>query len=105
VTFGPIEATAGEAIAEFALSRPVPNPTSGTARVDYAIPRDSRVTLSLYDMQGRRVATLADGLVSAGRHQAVWSGTTGGRSASAGIYFLRLQAPGVNISRRLVVTR
>jgi len=104
LTFGPIQATAGEVISDFALSRPAPNPTSGATRVDFAIPRESQVTLALYDMQGRRVATLADGLVPAGRHQAVWSGTVGGRSAAAGIYFLRLQGPGVTFSRRLVVT-
>ena len=105
LTFGPIEATAGEVIVDFALSRPVPNPSSGAARVDFAIPRDSRVTLGLYDMQGRRLATLVEGLLPAGRHQAMWNGTAGGRLAPAGIYFVRMQAPGVNLTRRLVVTR
>jgi hypothetical protein len=106
LTFGPIEATAGEVIVDFALSRPLPNPTSGgTTRVDFAIPRDSRVSLSLYDMQGRRAATLVDALLPAGRHQATWNGTAGGRLAPAGIYFVRMQAPGVNLTRRLVVTR
>jgi len=105
LTFGPIEATAGEVIVDFALGRPVPNPSSGAARVDFAVPRDSRVTLALYDMQGRRLATLVEGLLPAGRHQAMWNGTAGGRSAPAGIYFVRMQAPGVNLTRRLVVTR
>jgi minor extracellular serine protease Vpr len=106
LTFGPIEATAGEVIVDFALGRPLPNPTSGVAtRVDFAVPRDSRVNLSLYDMQGRRVATLVEGVVPAGRHQATWNGTSGGRTAPAGIYFVRMQAPGVNLTRRLVVTR
>jgi hypothetical protein len=105
VTFGPIEATAGEVIVDFALGRPLPNPTSGETRVDLAVPRDSRVSLGLYDMQGRRVATLMEGLLPAGRHQAMWNGTAGGRSAPAGIYFVRMQAPGVSLTRRLVVTR
>ena len=106
LTFGPIEATAGEVIVDFALGRPLPNPTSGSAiRVDFAVPRDSRVDLSLYDMQGRRMATLVEGVVPAGRHQTMWNGTSGGRTAPAGIYFVRMQAPGVNLIRRLVVTR
>ena len=105
LTFGPVEATAGEVIREFALSWPLPNPTSGATRLDFAVPHDSRVSLCLYDMQGRRVATLVEGALPAGRHQAVWNGTTGGRSAPTGIYFLRLQAEGVDLSRRLVVTR
>jgi hypothetical protein len=105
VTFGPILATAGEVIRGFALSSPLPNPTSGPARLDFAVPHDSRVSLILYDMQGRRVTTLVDGVLPAGRHQAVWNGTTGGRSAPAGIYFLRLRAEGVDLRRRLIVTR
>jgi hypothetical protein len=104
-TFGPIEAMAGEAIREFALSRPVPNPTPSGMRVDYAVPRAARLDLSLFDMQGRHVATLVDGLVPAGRNQAVWDGSVGGRQAPAGVYFLRLKSPGVNLTRRLVVTR
>ena len=105
LTFGPIQATAGEVILDFALSRPLPNPTSGATRVDFAVPRDSRVNLGLYDMQGRRVATLVEGVPPAGRHQAIWNGTVGGRSAPAGMYFVRMQGPGVNLTRRLVVTR
>jgi hypothetical protein len=106
LTFGPIEATAGEVIVDFALSQPLPNPTSGgTMRVGFAVPRDSRVSLCLYDMQGRRVATLVDAMLPAGRHQAMWNGTAGGQLAPAGIYFVRMKAPGVNLTRRLVVTR
>jgi hypothetical protein len=106
VTFGPIEATAGEVIVDFALSRPLPNPMSGgSTRVDFAVPRVARVDLSLYDMQGRRVATLVEGLLPAGRHQAMWNGIAGERSAPAGVYFVRLQASGVNLSRKVVVTR
>jgi hypothetical protein len=105
LTFGPIEATAGEVIHDFTLSWPLPNPTSGATRLDFAVPHDSRVSLGLYDMQGRRVATLVEGSLRAGRHQAVWNGKTGDHSAPTGIYFLRLKAEGVDISRRLVVTR
>jgi hypothetical protein len=104
VAFGPVQATAGETIRDFALSSPLPNPTSGVARLDFAVPRASRVSLCLYDMQGRRVATLAEGSFPAGRHQAVWGGTAGGRPVPAGVYFVRLRGVGVDLSRRLVVT-
>jgi len=105
MTFGPIQATAGEAILEFALRQPLPNPTSSTSRVDFALPRESRVDLAVYDMQGRRVVTLVDGVLPMGRHQALWTGTAAGRAVSAGVYFVRLNAPGVNLTRRLVIAR
>jgi hypothetical protein len=63
------------------------------------------VDLSVFDMQGRRVATLVEGLVHAGRNQAIWNGTAGSRPAAAGVYFVRLRAPGVNLTRRLVIAR
>ena len=105
LTFGPVQATAGERILAFALGQPVPNPASSRVRVDFAVPHEGAVALAIYDMQGRRVATLAKGTVSAGRHQALWNGVVGGRSAPAGVNFLRLRAPGTVLSRRLVVTR
>lgn len=105
LTFGPIQATAGERITAFALGQPVPNPASGRVRVDFAVPHEGAVEVAVYDMQGRRVAVLAEGTVSAGRHQALWNGVADGRAAPAGIYFLRLRAPGTALSHRLVVTR
>jgi minor extracellular serine protease Vpr len=105
MTFGPIEATAGEVILSFGLGQPVPNPTSGSMRVDFAVPHEATVDLVLYDMQGRRVATLVDGAVAAGRHLAQWNGLVGDHAAPAGIYFLRLRVPGTVLSRRLVITR
>jgi hypothetical protein len=105
VTFGPIEATAGGDVLDLALGRPQPNPTSGAMRLDFAVPRASRVSLGLYDMQGRLVATLVEGMLPAGRHQAVWNGTSGGRTVPAGVYFARLRADGADLARRVVVTR
>ncbi len=105
MTFGPIQATAGEVVLAFGLGRPVPNPAGGRVRVEFAVPHAAMVDLGVFDMQGRRVATLVDGSVGSGRHQATWDAAAGGRAAPAGIYFLRLRAEGTTLSRRLVVTR
>jgi len=62
-----------------------PNPAR-TARVTFALPRQSDVDLSVYDLAGRKVATLARGTLSAGEYSRQWSG-----GAGAGVYFVRLR--------------
>ena len=103
--FGPIEATAGEAIRSFALGQAQHNPSGGPTHVGFAVPRAAHVTIGVYDMQGHRVAVLADGMLPMGRHEAMWDGQVGGRLAPIGVYFVRLRAPGVNLSHRLVLAR
>jgi len=103
-TFGSIQVTAGDPILEFALGRPLPNPTASAMRIDYALPRSAKIDIGVYDMQGRKVAQLVEGTMAAGRNQASWNGRIGGQSAPAGIYFVRMIAPGTRLSQRLVVT-
>jgi subtilisin family serine protease len=103
-TFGPLTATGGEAITEFALKGIAPNPTEGPALIEYAVPRATDVSVSLFDLQGREVAVLASGPHPVGRFQVTWSGEVNGGPARAGIYFLRLTAAGFAQTRRIVVS-
>jgi hypothetical protein len=103
--FGPLSATVGRAITEFALVSVTPNPTAGLARIEFTLPREARVRLSVVDIQGREVAMLADAPYRAGRYQATWSGKTGRDGAAAGVYFVRYQVPGRSQVRRVVVAR
>jgi hypothetical protein len=91
--------------ADFTLWPPAPNPTQGPARIAFALPVDARVRLTVLDLQGRRVATLADGELSAGRHEMKWDGRDGGRVARPGIYFVRLEVPGRNLVRTVALAR
>lgn len=103
--FGPISATAGQAITKLALSRITPNPTTSAARVDFALPTAGHVRVSIHDLQGREIARLVDGDYQAGAWQAAWNGRTEGGNAPAGLYFVRLQAMGQVLSQRLIVSR
>jgi hypothetical protein len=103
--FGPIMAKAGAVAQEFALSNVWPTPSRGIARIEYALPQAAPVKLSVLDIQGREVAVLVDGVISAGRHQAVWHAARTSGTAPSGIYFVRYQTPGKNFVRRLIVTQ
>lgn len=65
----------------------------------------ANVRVTVLDPMGREVATLVEGMVLPGRHQATWSGEIAGRRAPAGLYFIRYQTPERNVTRRVVLTR
>ena len=93
-------------IASLQLAPSFPNPAQNSARIGFVLPRADRVSLRLFDVMGRQVATLVDGSLPAGAHSVVWSGEFGGgRPAPAGTYFYRLETPEGALSRRLVLLR
>lgn len=86
----------------FELGAPRPNPSDDASEIHFAIPRESPVTLRVYDVAGRLVKTLADGMMPAGSHTAKWDGTDqGGARVAAGVYLYRLESPGERASRKI----
>jgi hypothetical protein len=88
------------------LRPPAPNPTRGATTVSYALARAGRVQLGVYDVSGRLVRRLVDGERRAGTETVVWNGTAeSGARLQAGIYFVRLAAPGFRETRRVVLLK
>jgi hypothetical protein len=87
------------AITEFALSAVSPNPARSEVHLAADLPAAAALRVQILDVQGRVVATLADGEYAAGRHRLVWN--AGGRSAP-GLYLARMQAAGRVITRRFL---
>jgi hypothetical protein len=83
---------------------PRPNPLTRGTRFAFDLPQTAPVRLDVYDLSGRRVASLAEGETPAGRHEIFWDTSTarGGR-LSAGVYFARFVTPGLSKTDRLVV--
>ncbi len=83
-------------------------PTPFRARVDlrFLLPQPAPVHLAVYDLHGRRIATLHDAYLPAGTHTLAWSGERdGGGTAPAGVYLARLQAGSEVLSTTLVRVR
>ncbi len=84
--------------AAFQLSQNYPNPFNPTTNIGYTLNQPSRVTLQVYDAQGRLVRTLVDAYQAAGTHQVDFEG---GRMPS-GTYFYTLKTPDGAQTRSMV---
>ncbi len=79
-----------------------PSPSRGATHVEFTVPQEQRVRVSVVDVQGRLRAVLADGVYAAGRHRVDWNSEGG---APAGVYFVRYEQAGRPTARRLVIIR
>jgi hypothetical protein len=96
----------GPAVTQARLAGNAPNPFSGRTTVEFALPEQTRVTVSVYDMMGRKVATLVDGVRSGGSHTVSWNGRAdGGQDLASGVYLLRMQADDRSETRRITIVR
>lgn len=84
-----------------------PNPARVNTSIRFRLPAPSDVKLAVYDLQGRRVATLLDGPRAGGDHGVLWSGRDDrGKTVTAGVYLYRLEANGAEVdSRRMTWIR
>jgi hypothetical protein len=86
---------------QYILWQSYPNPCNPTARIAFAIPRESSVKLEVFNLLGERVTTLLEGRRSAGRYETTFDAT----GLSSGVYICRLSADGVARSMKLTVMR
>ncbi len=81
----------------FELSQNYPNPFNPATTIRYALPENSRVNLSIYNMLGQRIAELTNDVQAAGFYNVVWDGRNAtGSQVATGVYFYRIEATPVN---------
>jgi photosystem II stability/assembly factor-like uncharacterized protein len=83
------------------LSQNYPNPFNPSTTIKYDLPRDTRVSLKIYDVLGREVATLANGEEKAGFKSREWN--AGG--FASGVYFYRIQAGEYTAIRKMLLIK
>lgn len=72
-----------------------PNPFHQATAINYSLGTSGAVNLSVFDIQGRKVATLVDGVQDAGAYTATWNGRgDNGSMLSSGLYFVKMQTVG-----------
>jgi hypothetical protein len=85
----------------YALSQNYPNPFNPTTTIQFAIPQPGSVTLTIFDVLGREIASLADGFRNAGIYSVTWNAT----NVASGIYFYRLNAGTFTATKKLILLR
>ncbi|MCU7492040.1 MAG: T9SS type A sorting domain-containing protein [Ignavibacteria bacterium] len=90
----------------FELHQNFPNPFNPSTRISYDIPKEGRVVLKIYSMDGREVATIVDEYEQAGRKTAIWNGRDSrGSQVSSGMYFYKLQSGGEIKTRKMMLLK
>ena len=83
-----------------------PNPFNAQTRITYELPMPSLITLSIYDLLGQKIVTLAEGYTLAGKHTVLWAGKNSvGQAVGSGLYFARLEAQGQVRTAKLMLLR
>ena len=94
------------AITRNTLHSASPNPFNPATQIRYDLKAAQPVGLRIYDVRGRLVVTLIDGIQPAGQHQLVWQGTDeAGQAVASGVYYLRLQLADEEQTQRLSLVR
>jgi aminopeptidase N len=87
--------------AVFSLSQNFPNPFNPSTNIEYRIPNAELVTLKVYDVLGREVATLVNERKQPGMYSAEWDGSR----AASGIYFYRLRAGTFSATKKMMLVK
>jgi hypothetical protein len=83
-----VEPVPGAMPSRYVLHQNYPNPFNPSTQIAFDLPENSRVSLKIYDVLGRKVATLLDEQREAGRHTVSWNA----EGMPSGVYFTRLDA-------------
>lgn len=83
------------------LKQNYPNPFNASTRLSFSLPRESRARLVVYDLCGRIVSVLADGMQAAGSHSLVFEA----EGLPTGVYLYRLETEEQTLTKKMVLTK
>ncbi len=88
----------------YALDANYPNPFNPSTNIQFALPEAGEVSLTIYDLTGRVIQSLASGRMAAGYHRVVWDGRDArGVSVATGVYFYRIVTSGGFVATRKMI--
>ena len=90
----------------YVLEQNYPNPFNPDTRIDFTIPANEHVNLSIYNLEGRLVKTLINQAMISGKHIANWDGTNEiGAKVSTGMYIYQLRTNSILLNRRMTFVK
>lgn len=96
----------GNIIKTFALLQNYPNPFNPTTTIEYTTPRANVVTVRIYDVTGRIVQILENGLQQEGNHRVLWDGrNNAGQLVASGMYIYEIRFEGSVLARKMMLMK
>lgn len=89
----------------YSLGQNYPNPFNPETRIKYSVPKNSNVFIKLYDIQGKEISTLVNGMHTAGTYEVNFSANEISRVLPSGVYFYKMIADGVSLSRKMLLNK
>lgn len=90
----------------FELDGNYPNPTSGQTAIEFRVAEPGPVTIEVFDITGRRVATLLDRQMAPGTYKVSWDGrSASGQRLASGVYLYRMKARDFTATRRMTLVK
>jgi len=87
-------------------SQNFPNPFSVNTNIEFELPSDQRLTVAIYDLQGRNVRNLANRMFFSGKNTLIWDGTDdSGNKLKSGLYCYVLMNNNVKVGNKMIFTR
>ncbi|MBN2591089.1 MAG: T9SS type A sorting domain-containing protein [Sedimentisphaerales bacterium] len=88
------------------LSQNHPNPFNPSTTISFYLPESEKVSLEIYNVEGKRVRTLCSKPYNKGQHKVIWNGLDdSGALVNSGIYFYKLKVGKETISKKMVLLR
>ena len=106
VTQTGIEGDADNVPKEFSLSQNYPNPFNPTTEIEFALPTNSHVTLSIFNVLGQKVKSLVNADLDAGYKSVIWDGSDdSGVNVASGTYFYVLKAGDKSFTKKMTMLK
>jgi len=85
----------------FAMRQNFPNPFNPSTTIEFSLPMDSDIRLTVYDLTGREVAILVNGKLKAGTYSANWNA----ESFTSGVYLVKMETPTFSASKKIALIK
>ena len=96
-----VQTTPGDIPGAFALFQNYPNPFNPATKIDYSLPQRAYIKIKVFDVLGREVYILADGIYEAGTHEVEFNGT----HLPSGVYFYSLTSGSNSVTKKLLLLK
>jgi hypothetical protein len=81
----------------------IPNPFSNKTNISFYLQKETRVSIDIFDVEGKNIRTLINSKLNSGKHNIIWDGNdNSGNTVAEGIYFYRLKTKTSSFTKKVI---